>query len=88
MSTLIDKFTKNASEEIQTSYNQFNGNDLLDIRIFYEDESGKYKPSRKGISLNVNQLPQLEKAIQKAKEFLEKEGLLANHPSEKHRMQN
>lgn len=76
MSTLIDKFPKNASEEIQTSYNQFNGNDLLDIRVFFEDDSGKYKPTRKGISLNVSQFAELEEAVRKAKEFLGMKGLL------------
>ena len=83
MSTLIYKFAKNASEEIQTSYNQFNGNDLLDIRVFYEDESGKYKPSRKGISVNVSQFLQLEEALRKAKAFFEKKELLEKDAAKK-----
>ena len=83
MSTLIEKFQKNSFEEVQISYNQFNGNDLIDIRVFYKNDKDEYKPSKKGISINVKHFSEFEKAVQKAKDFLSEKGLLENNNSKK-----
>lgn len=78
MSAIIEKFQKNSFEEIQISFNQYNENYLIDIRVFYKDDNDEYKPTKKGISLNVKLFPELEKAVQKVKEFLEEKGLFRN----------
>lgn len=38
----------------------------IDVRIFYLDEHGAWLPTKKGITLNVELLHDLKKAIDKA----------------------
>ena len=76
MSTLISKFQKNSFEEVQISFNKYNENDLIDIRVFSKDDNEKYKRTKKGVSISVKLFPELEKSVQKLKKFLDEKGLL------------
>jgi hypothetical protein len=69
---IIHEFEKNAIEKVQVAVNEFRGNDYFNIRIWFEDDGGEYKPSPKGITLNVDLLPELQKALKKAAAALEK----------------
>ena len=56
---------KNTREVIRVQRTQFKGYELVDVRVFYQDEdAGEYRPSRKGISLKQNLLPQLINALE------------------------
>ena len=43
---------KNNSEVIRIQLKEYEGHKLVDIRVWYEDENGEYKPTKKGISFN------------------------------------
>jgi len=43
---------KNKSEVIRIQLKEYEGHKLVDIRVWYEDENGEYKPTKKGISFN------------------------------------
>lgn len=50
----LGEVRKNAREVIRVVENEYKGHRFIDVRIYYEDEeSGEYKPSKKGIALNA-----------------------------------
>lgn len=68
---LIHSFMKNALEEVRVSVSTFKGKKYVDFRVYYQDDSGEYKPSKKGIAISPELLPELENAIGKLKEIIE-----------------
>lgn len=70
---IIDEFEKNAMEVVRTVLSDFQGNKYLNIRVWYKpDDGGPPRPTRKGIALHVEQLPELKRAVLKAEKALEK----------------
>ena len=70
----VFKFKKNALEEVRASLSDYKGKTYLDIRVFYRDEEGEWKPTKKGITLAPDLLPELEKAVVSLREALELPG--------------
>jgi len=58
------EFEKNKSEKIRVTPKRFQEYDIIDIRIFAQDQEGNLVPTRKGIALNVDQIPELIKGIE------------------------
>ena len=54
---------KNSRESIVVSETTHMGYDLVDVRIFYKDEEGELKPTRKGVSIQRELLDGLIKAL-------------------------
>lgn len=73
MEKLIDTFSKNSVEEVRTALTEYKGHRLLDIRVWYEDASGERKPTKKGITIGVDLLPDLVKSIRKTQEAVKRE---------------
>jgi hypothetical protein len=69
---------KNALEEIRVGLSDFNGHDLLNIRIWAEPRNGGVEriPTKAGICCNVRLLPDLIAALQKAEVAARQAGLL------------
>ena len=68
---------KNRAEDVRVALVEFNGHDLVDIRIFAAfDGAEERQPTRKGVSLAVRHLPALLGALQAAQEAAERRGLL------------
>jgi hypothetical protein len=66
---IVDEFWKNSGkqEKYVISINHFQGNDFLDIRLFFKpDDKDNFFASRKGISLSVDHLNRLKAALEKA----------------------
>jgi len=63
--TLIAEFKKgNSGEILKIQIGEFRNNYYLDFRVWYFPEgSEKPHPTKKGISLHVEQIPELQKAI-------------------------
>ncbi len=73
---LIEEFPKNKTEDFKLSLSEYQGHILLDFRIYYKDKEGESKPTKKGITLNVNLFPEFNQAIMKAEEILKEKELL------------
>ena len=48
MSEIIDRFKKNALEEIKASLTDYNGHYLADLRTWTENKAGELVPTKKG----------------------------------------
>ena len=70
MDALVARIAKNPTEEVRLSLTSFRGHDLVDIRVFFQDEQGEWRPTKRGVSLSVDSFAELREAIVKAEEML------------------
>jgi len=72
---IVHSFRKNESEEVRISLRGYKDRTYLDLRLFYEDgDSGEYRPTRKGLTLDVAFLTELKRGIEKAEQKVIVEG--------------
>ena len=59
---------KNAAEEVRVALTEFNGHALVDVRVYadFGGPAGEKRPTRKGVSLARDRLPDLIAALQSA----------------------
>ena len=57
-------FVKNSSETVRVTPTRYQGYDLVDIRIFAKTKGGETVRTRKGVSLNVDQVPELLECLE------------------------
>lgn len=57
-------FVKNSSETVRVTPNRYQGYDLVDIRIFAKIKGGETVRTKKGVSLNVDQIPELLECLE------------------------
>ena len=69
---LIAEFNKNASEVIRIQLTEYDGKELLDIRVWVTRDEKDWIPTKKGISIRTEQIGDLKQAIDKAAEEIEK----------------
>ena len=67
---LIHSFPKNPLEEIRMSLTEFKKKQYLDLRIYYKGDDGEYHPSKKGLTLSLDLLSELEEAVKKARDVV------------------
>ena len=60
MATVLEK---NSRESLVINQSEFKGVKLVDIRVFYKDENNDLKPTKKGVSVRLEQLDALIKAL-------------------------
>ncbi len=74
MSVLIKDIPKSNNEIIRIEISEFKGRDLINIRIWFQsfDEKGNavYKPTQKGIAVNVSQYEELRDGIERIGAYL------------------
>jgi hypothetical protein len=58
------EFSKNSSETIRVTPRIYEGYELIDIRVFARNfKTGEIGPTRKGVSINVEKVPELLAAL-------------------------
>lgn len=62
-SNLIGEF-KDGQDLVKVHFNERNSKKSLSIRRYYQTESGEYNPTRKGLSVGVENLANLQEAIE------------------------
>ena len=67
MDTIISRIRKNSAEEIWVTLGKFEGHDLLNVRAYFRSVEG-FRPTRKGIALDVSKMQELNDAL---REFIE-----------------
>jgi fumarate hydratase class II len=70
MDKTVFVFQKNKFQEVRVGVREYKGNDLIDIRTWTMTQgSNDMVPTAKGVSININLLPELKKSL----ELVEKE---------------
>jgi hypothetical protein len=70
MESLVARIAKNPTEEVRVSFTSYRGYDLLDIRVYFQDDQGEWRPTKRGVSLSVDSVAELRDAVMKAGEML------------------
>ena len=77
MDKTITTFKKNKFQEIRVGVREFKGNDLVDIRVWTMTQgSEEMVPTAKGVSFNVNLLPELKKSIVEVEKVLQESKMI------------
>lgn len=69
---VVHSFPKNPLEEVRASVTVYKGKQYLDLRVYYKGDDDEYRPSKKGLTLALDLFQELEKAVMKLKEEIEK----------------
>ncbi len=71
MDKTVFVFSKNKFQEIRVGIREYKGNDLIDIRTWTLTQgSDEMVPTAKGVSINVNLLADLKKALDQVEKEL------------------
>jgi len=66
--SILASFPKNSLEEVRISLDNFNGHELLNIRVFYNAGDRDMRPGKKGLAIRLEQLPELMLALAKVEQ--------------------
>lgn len=70
-------FAKNKYQDVKVRLSEYQGNDVIDIRIWTQPPQGDEKvPTGKGVNINVKLFPELKKALEKLESDLKEGNLL------------
>ena len=61
MDELIAQFEKNATEVVRVSLTEYRKRKLVDVRVYYSDDEGQYRPT--GVSLSLEVYPDFKRAL-------------------------
>lgn len=77
MDKTVFVFQKNKFQEIRVGIREYKGNDLIDIRTWTLTQgSEEMVPTAKGVSINVNLISDLKKALEEVESELKKNKLI------------
>ncbi|MEE8461291.1 MAG: transcriptional coactivator p15/PC4 family protein [Acidobacteriota bacterium] len=76
MSEPIAEMEKGPTEKIFFNLSEYKGKKYADIRIYYEDDEGEWKPTKKGITLTLDRFAEFKDKLGALEEFLTAEGHL------------
>ena len=62
----VIEIRKNSTEVIRIEWDEYQGVELLHVRVWYDDGTGDHKPSRKGLSLRAETWREILPPIQEA----------------------
>jgi Transcriptional Coactivator p15 (PC4) len=77
MDELIAQFEKNATEVVRVSLTEYRGHKLVDVRVYYSDDEGQYRPTKKGVSLSVDVYPDFRRALVELEKILLERDLIS-----------
>jgi hypothetical protein len=60
---IIAEWQRNSREIVRVALDRFNGRETIDIRSWWQDRDGTYKPGRGGLTLSVAHLPALAEGL-------------------------
>lgn len=60
---VLAQYPKSAGEEVRLTRTNYHGKSYIDIRVFYPDDDGTMKPSKKGLRLSPDIAHDLATAV-------------------------
>lgn len=73
---VVGGFPKNPREDVRVVISNFKGHDLLGVRVWYKDANEELRPSKSGVTVRVDLLPELLRLLQQAKDVVIEKGML------------
>ena len=65
MDEIIAEMEKGWNEKIVFRLNEYKGRQYFDLRIYYEDDEGEWKPTKKGISVQLDRFDEFKENLGK-----------------------
>jgi len=62
---VVGEMEKGWNEKIVFGVSEFKGKNYANIRIFYEDDEGEWKPTKKGINLSMDNWQEFKELVEK-----------------------
>ncbi len=76
---IIKDIQRNNTEIIRIEVSEYKGNELINLRIWYQaiDGNGEvvYKPTQKGVALNISKYDELLEGIEKIGQYIKDKGI-------------
>jgi len=72
----LHEVAKNSLETIRFSVSEFKGKQYADARVYYRDDDGELKPTRKGLTISPDIWPDFVAGIERLGAELAERGLL------------
>ena len=83
MDKTVTTFKKNKFQEIRVGIREFKGNDLIDIRTWTMTQgTDEMVPTAKGVSINIQLLEELKKALVTVEKTLKENNMTAKAAKE------
>lgn len=70
MNEIIGEMEKGWNEKIIFSISEFKGKNYANIRIYYEDDEGEWKPTKKGVTVSLDTFREFKENIESLESFL------------------
>ncbi len=67
---LIGELVKNSTEKLRVTISEYKGYTFLDVRVYYEDDQGEYKPTKKGLTLKKEDIEPLIRLLREGEKKL------------------
>ena len=71
---VVGEMEKGWNEKIVFGVSEFKGKNYANIRIFYEDDEGEWKPTKKGISVNLEDFQEFKEHMEKLDNYIQEKG--------------
>ena len=75
---VVAQFEKKKKEEVRVSIETFNGRKFINIRVFYKDDDGEWKPGKQGLAVSVDRYKDLAGSVLEVGQYLKANGLIQN----------
>jgi len=73
----VATFAKNKYQDVKIRISEYQGNDVIDVRIWTQPPQGDEKvPTGKGININVKLFPKFKEAVEKLEKDLKENNML------------
>jgi hypothetical protein len=67
---LVGEITKNSNEKIRVNLAEYRGYKFIDIRVYFEDDNGEWKPTKKGVTVSKDNVDTLVNLLLEGKKEL------------------
>ena len=75
MADIVGEMEKGWNEKILFSVSEFKGKNYADIRVYYEDDEGEWKPTKKGVTVTLDAFEEFKGLVLDLEKHLKKKYL-------------
>ncbi len=76
MSDVVAEMERSFNEKILFSVSEFKGKRYADIRVYYEDDEGDWKPTKKGVTVSLDSFAEFVEHVRELESHLKAQKLL------------